>query len=147
MTTHSIKTLALCHSIERLGASKELTDVLTLASSLSLDFNDLRTVNVRRCEAVFHPLNDWSPTDWATAMAGECGEACNLVKKLRRLDGGPNDAAVAEGLELLGKIEKELADLVIYADLLAARLGINLASAVIEKFNEVSAKVGAVQTL
>ena len=27
-----------------------------------------------------------SPTGWATAMAGECGEACNFVKKIRRDD-------------------------------------------------------------
>lgn len=139
MTTHSKKTLALCHAIEACGASPELTDAVEMASENSLDFNDLRRANVSRCEEVFHPLGEWSPTDWATAMAGECGEACNEVKKLRRLDGADFVHDTAEKREELHeKIGKELADLVIYADLLAARLGINLASCVIEKFNEVS---------
>lgn len=74
-------------------------------------------------------------------MAGECGEACNEVKKLRRLDGA--DAVQdnpAHRQYLQEKIGKELADLVIYADLLAARLGIDLGGAVVQKFNEVSLK-------
>lgn len=92
-----------------------------------LGFQNLRDANVRRCNAVFHPLHSWSPTDWACAMAGECGEACNLIKKLHRGE----DISPSE-------IGKELADIVTYADLLAARLGINLGDAVREKFNEVS---------
>lgn len=148
MTTHSKKTLTLCYAIEGLPASELATDLSLLASSFNLDFNELRGVNTRRCEEVFHPLQDWSPCDWATAMAGECGEACNKVKKLRRLDGA--DAALdteAKREELKGEIAKELADLVIYADLLAARLGINLGSAVIEKFNAVSEERGSTHTL
>lgn len=148
MTIHSKKTLTLCYAIEALPPSGAATDLSILASSFNLDFNELRGANVRRCEEVFHPLTDWSPTDWATAMAGECGEACNEVKKLRRLDGADNEQdEPAKREELKTKIGKELADLVIYADLLAARLGINLGSAVIEKFNEVSAKRGSTFTL
>jgi hypothetical protein len=70
-------------------------------------------------------------TDWACALAGETGEACNLIKKLRR-----GDAIDTED------IGKELADVVIYADLLAARLGIDLGEAVVQKFNEVSDRYG-----
>jgi len=92
-----------------------------------LSFARLRSANVNRTADAFHPVHEWSPTDWATAMAGECGEACNLVKKLRRgEDINPRDIA------------HELADLVIYADLLAARLDIDLGAAVVEKFNIVS---------
>lgn len=97
-----------------------------------LDFDRLRRANVRRCEDVFHPLNSWSPQDWACAMAGETGEACNLIKKMRR--GEPID---------LAEIGDELADVVIYADLLAARLGIDLGEAVRVKFNHVSTKRGS----
>lgn len=97
-----------------------------------LTFERLREANVRRCESVFHKLEDWSPTDWATAMAGECGEACNLVKKMRR---GEYIA--------LSDLAAEIADLVIYADLLSARMGIDLGAAVISKFNLVSAKRAA----
>ncbi len=92
-----------------------------------ISFADLRLANVSRCEEVFHPIESWSPTDWGTAVAGEVGEALNLVKKGRR--GEP--VSVAE-------IATEIADAVIYIDLLAARLGIDLGEAVASKFNEVS---------
>lgn len=109
-----------------------------------MNLNELRTANVARCEQVFHPLNSWSPTDWACAMAGESGEACNAVKKLRRMDGGTNTAKDPKTREeCVEIIAKELADLVIYADLLAARLEINLGSAVKSKFNEVSDRMNS----
>lgn len=100
-------------------------------------FSELRTANVERCEQVFHRLNDWSATDWACAMAGECGEACNEIKKLRRIETG---SAMPGELVTRESIGRELADMVIYADLLAARLGIDLGDAVVKKFNDVSLK-------
>ena len=104
-----------------------------------LQFDQLRSANVTRCNNVFHSLESWTPTDWACAMAGEVGEACNAVKKLRRLDDGTNTAKDPQNKEdAIAAIAKELADTVIYADLLAARLGINLSDAVVQKFNEVS---------
>ena len=54
--------------------------------SRELSFDRLRDRNTARCESAYHPISAWSPTDWACAMAGECGEACNLVKKLKRLE-------------------------------------------------------------
>jgi NTP pyrophosphatase (non-canonical NTP hydrolase) len=108
---------------------------------MNLSFDELREANVTRCEQVFHALNDWTPTDWACAMAGEAGEACNEVKKLRRLDGADAEMDTAEERHWLKvKIAHEIADLIIYADLLAARLEIDLAEAVRYKFNEVSDK-------
>lgn len=103
-------------------------------------FGALREANVRRCNEVFHPLDSWSLTDWACAMAGEAGEACNVVKKLRRLD-GTRVSPVGPGHDredLLAHLSEELADVVIYADLLAARAGIDLREAVRAKFNRVS---------
>jgi NTP pyrophosphatase (non-canonical NTP hydrolase) len=113
-----------------------------------LTFSKLRKANVKRCEDVFHPLDSWSPSDWATAMAGECGEACNNIKKLRRLDGADADFDTEINRKrLIYETGKELADLVIYADLLAARLGINLGYMVTNKFNEVSENRGSKVTL
>ena len=104
----------------------------------------LRLANVKRCEEVFHPLNDWSPTDWACAMAGEAGEACNAVKKLRRLADGTNTAKDPQTeAECLKAIGAELADTVIYVDLLAARLGLDLSIEVKDKFNEVSRRMNS----
>lgn len=97
-----------------------------------ITFEQLKKANETRCGAAFHPIQSWSPTDWACAMAGECGEACNMIKKLRRGD----DIDIAE-------IGKELADVVIYADLLALRLGLDLGDCVVQKFNEVSERRGS----
>lgn len=69
-------------------------------------------------------------------MAGEAGEACNVVKKTFRGDSIAKDA-----------LAKELADIIIYADLLAKAANINLGEAIIDKFNEVSTKRGAVTKL
>ena len=114
----------------------------------ALSFDRLRRVNVRRTEEVFHPLNDWSPTDWACAMGGEAGEALNKVKKLRRLDGADKRMDSPAMRRVAKKaIAKELADTVLYADLLAARLEIDLGEAVRAKFNEVSRFKGSRERL
>jgi len=50
-----------------------------------LTFQQLARANRQRCENGFRrAVEDWSPTDWATALAAEVGEACNLIQKLRR---------------------------------------------------------------
>ena len=92
------------------------------------------------------PKTAWTGGDWATAMAGECGEACNIVKKLRRIETGHGATTHAgkkhEYDELHPMLAAELADLVIYADLLATRYGIDLGEAVRAKFNLVSKQRG-----
>lgn len=94
---------------------------------MSLTFSELREVNVRRCREVFHTLEAWSLSDWGCALAGEVGEACNLIKKQRR--GDDIDPEL---------IAEEVADAVIYADLLLACMGKDLGEAVRAKFNKVS---------
>ncbi len=90
-------------------------------------FSQLREANVLRCEKHFHKLNDWSATDWACALAGEVGELCNFIKKARRGQKVPKE-----------EFAKEIADVQMYLDLLAASMDIDLADCVIKKFNEVS---------
>lgn len=97
-----------------------------------MHFHELSEANLTRCEKSFHMCDDWSPSDWMTAVAGEVGEAANMIKKLRR----------GEDIPLI-EVGKELADAVIYLDLLAQRLRINLGMAVRDKFNEVSDRVGS----
>lgn len=119
-----------------------------------LGFEELRTANVERCEQVFHKLDDWSTADWSMAMGGEIGEALiaigtwlnalNTAKKLRRLDGADADQDTYEERErLIDQIATEIADGVIYSDLLLAHLRRDLGEAIRAKFNLVSEKRGS----
>lgn len=70
-------------------------------------------------------------------LAGETGEACNVIKKLERERLGiKGSRATKEDLA------SELADVIICADLVAMYEGIDLDHAVKKKFNETSEKVG-----
>ena len=109
-----------------------------------LSFNMLRQANTYRLplfanskgEKNFLPDgSNWEPSQWLQALVGEIGEFANFRKKFERGD--------ITGGEFLLQAKKELADVQIYLDLLAHRLKINLGKAVIEKFNEVSRRVGA----
>ena len=100
---------------------------------MPLTFDELRKANRLRNADIFHQIGEWSPCDWMTALAGEIGEAANLIKKQRRGDTVAHSA-----------IEQELADAVIYLDLLAARLDVDLGAAVRAKFNMTSEERGSV---
>lgn len=101
----------------------------------------LRSVNVDRMRRWHRGANEeWNGADWSNAMCGEAGEAANIVKKLRRHETGMGRSYNTPDLEALhAKLGKELADIIIYADILGWYYGIDLPSAVVEKFNEVSA--------
>jgi NTP pyrophosphatase (non-canonical NTP hydrolase) len=95
---------------------------------------ELRRLNPERCKAFGHSVQEMHVTFWATAVAGETGELCNLVKKMVRGDKIPG---ISEA------IGKEAADVVIYIDLLCTHLNINLEAAIVQKFNEVSDRVNS----
>lgn len=78
---------------------------------------------------------DWALSKWANAVLGELGEAANIIKKIERGDFTLEQAR--------GDLEKELADVITYMDILACAAGVNLAKAVRLKFNEVSQRCGA----
>lgn len=116
-----------------------------------LTFAQLRETNTARC-ARWHsgfPLGDtgWSGADWSNAAAGEMGEACNVVKKLRRQETGARGAVDPEYDVLCRKLGDEIADTVIYLDLLATFYGIDLAAAVIRKFDAISEREGMPERL
>ncbi len=70
-------------------------------------------------------------------LAGETGEACNVIKKLERARLG-----IAGSRASLEDLADELADVVICADLCAMDAGVDLAAAIVRKFNATSDKVG-----
>lgn len=104
----------------------------------ALSFGTLRQMNRRRCAAHYHPIDDWSLSDWMGAVTGEVGELASVIKNIRRTqterEANGHDIPVAT-LEAMGD---EAADIVIYLDLLCARAGIDLGTAVRRKFNQVS---------
>ena len=108
-------------------------------------FDELCVKNVQRCEdkqGFDHGLAKWSIAEWTNAMAGECGEACNVAKKLIRIrDGVPGNKKSRE--EYTADLAQEISDTVIYAVLAAAAAGIDLRAAIIKTFNDKSDDVGS----
>lgn len=104
--------------------------------------------NRRRCESpngFNHKLSSWSLSDWMTALAGEVGEAANIVKKLNRIrDGIPGNTESKEELE--HALSHELADIAIYLDLLAQAAGWDLEMVREIKFQITSKKIGYLET-
>lgn len=94
--------------------------------------DQLREANTDRVEVFGHTLQEWSLTDWGCAVAGETGELCNFIKKKHRGD-QVDDKDIA----------REAADIVIYLDLLCQRAGLNLRSAIVDKFNEKSKQMSS----
>ena len=70
-------------------------------------------------------------------LAGEVGEACNIVKKIER-----ERLGIRGSRATTEQLAEELADVVICCDLIAMDCGIDLESAVRAKFNKTSEKVG-----
>lgn len=122
------------------------SDAADVPAPLDLTFGQLHATNVTRCRR-WHPgfpgEDAWTGADWSNAMQGESGEAGNVVKKLRRIETGTaGQEGEADREPLILKLADEIADTIIYADLLAAFYGINVADAVVRKFNAVSVRQG-----
>lgn len=79
--------------------------------------------------------SDWPLSAWSNAVLGELGEAANIIKKVERGDLTLDEARPA--------LAKEFADVATYLDILAFRAGVDLGRATIDKFNEVSDRVGS----
>lgn len=111
---------------------------------MPLSFEQLRHANVLRLPLFKNKHgepahtepdgSDWSPAQWLQAVVGELSEYANLRKKYERGD-------ISES-EFLYEGAKELADVQIYLDLLAFRIGVNLGQATADKWDEVSERIG-----
>lgn len=111
-----------------------------------MDWDDLRTANLERVREFGHGgLDEWDAPRWFMALVGEVGELGNLLKKVERGDFALDSIMP----RTMGKrtvrqeVADELADIQIYLDLLAARLGIRLDVATHDKFNSKSRSIGS----
>jgi NTP pyrophosphatase (non-canonical NTP hydrolase) len=112
---------------------------------MNLSFTDIRAKNVKRSEKDWkHNLKAWSIAEWGCAMAGEAGEACNVAKKILRCDHDVRAELAGKSRDgYIQELADELADTFLYIDLMAARAGINLELAIINKFNKKSKDTGS----
>jgi NTP pyrophosphatase (non-canonical NTP hydrolase) len=101
-----------------------------------MKYTNLRAANLAR-------QKEWDPSNAITLafrgneLAGEAGEACNVIKKIER-----ERLGIPGSRDTLEHLAEELADVVICADLVAMSEGIDLDKAVARKFNQTSRKVG-----
>jgi len=106
----------------------------------------LRELNVERCERYFFHLRAWNALEWAGAAAGEAGEAANVASKMRRhevlYDVGNGTYNPSEMAKYRKQLAEEVADTIIYLDLLCASQDIDLEEAIRAKFNKVSEEHG-----
>lgn len=102
-------------------------------------FAHVAAVNKSRSEA-WHKdgATEWNVSDWAVAMAGEAGEVCDAVKKLRRLECNLATKRAKTREQRVEDIADEIGDTFLYLDLLAQHLGLTLEDCVKNKFNKVS---------
>lgn len=143
VVTHDVvnKSVAAVREIMD-SAIMELLHQVQRTDGERLSFEAIRIANVSRCER-WHGLKDWSPLEWAGAMCGEAGEAANVAKKLKRIDGDVRSANNPATREIaLQKLSEEIGGTFMYLDLLAARCGLSVAQCIRTEFNRISEREG-----
>lgn len=104
---------------------------------------DMSTINRARANRWHTNAEAWTGADWSNAMCGEAGEAANVVKKLRRHETGITSSYNTPVVpDLLDTLSDEIADVILYADLLAYHYGLATDIALRRKFNRVSEAQG-----
>ena len=94
---------------------------------MTLNFQELQRACAEMADSTAFPhgLRDWSLTQWTNALAGETGELCNFAKKVER-----------DEVNYDVDMGKELADIVIYAAIIAEYIGVNLHQKFCSAFEE-----------
>jgi NTP pyrophosphatase (non-canonical NTP hydrolase) len=116
---------------------------------MAFDFDQFRKLNIDRATHGFKCYDNQPLTYWTTALAGEVGELCNMIKKMQRVekggvDGGSSYTAKDITPEML---KEEIGGIAIYLDLLASLLNIKMEDAIIDTFNHKSDQLGFSQKL
>lgn len=111
---------------------------------MKLDLSALRPLNVQRATEGFKCYDNQPLTYWTTALAGEVGELCNMIKKMQRVERGGIDGGSSYTAKDIthDMLKEEIGGIAIYLDLLASLLDISLEDAIIDTFNSKSEKYG-----
>jgi len=111
---------------------------------MKLDLQTFRPLNVQRATTGFKCYDNQPLTYWTTALAGEVGELCNMIKKMQRVEKGGIDGGSSYTAKDISKemLKEEIGGIAIYLDLLASLLDIDLEDAIIDTFNSKSVKYG-----
>ena len=111
---------------------------------MKLDLAAMRPINVQRATEGFKCYDNQPLTYWTTALAGEVGELCNMIKKMQRVEKGGVDGGSSYTAKDISKemLKEEIGGIAIYLDLLASLLDISLEEAIIDTFNSKSEKMG-----
>lgn len=111
---------------------------------MKLDLAAFRPLNVQRAREGFKCYDNQPLTYWTTALAGEVGELCNMIKKMQRVERGGVDGGSSYSAKDISKemLREEIGGIAIYLDLLASLLDISLEDAIVETFNSKSEQYG-----
>ena len=111
---------------------------------MKLDLAAFRPINVQRATEGFKCYDNQPLTYWTTALAGEVGELCNMIKKIQRVERGGVDGGSSYTAKDITKemLKEEIGGIAIYLDLLASLLNISLEEAIVDTFNSKSEKYG-----
>ena len=111
---------------------------------MKLDLAAFRPINVQRATEGFKCYDNQPLTYWTTALAGEVGELCNMIKKIQRVERGGVDGGSSYSAKDITKemLKEEIGGIAIYLDLLASLLDISLEEAIVDTFNSKSEKYG-----
>lgn len=111
---------------------------------MKLDLAAFRPINVQRATEGFKCYDNQPLTYWTTALAGELGELCNMIKKMQRVERGGVDGGSSYTAKDITKemLKEEIGGIAIYLDLLASLLNISLEEAIVDTFNSKSEKYG-----
>lgn len=101
---------------------------------MTVRFLQLRDANMAR-QMEWDPDRKADLSFFGVELAGEVGEACNVIKKLER-----ERIGIRGSRATMEQLAEELADIVICVDLIAMHCGIDMEEAIQKKFNATSEK-------
>jgi len=116
---------------------------------MNIDLDGFRALNMDRARNGFRCYDNQPLTYWTTALAGEVGELCNMVKKMQRVELGGVDGGSSYTAKDITKemLKEEIGGIAIYLDLMASLLDIDLGEAIRDTFNDKSKQMGFSQFL